>query len=282
MPPDHPLWRCPLCAQPLHGDDDGLHCDVGHRFDRAREGYVNLLPAHHKRSHDPGDGKAMVRSRREFLDRGHYRPLARRLAELSEAAYRQRQGESFRLLDSGCGEGHYIGQIAETLGAPLRRDLHLGGSDIAKEAVRLAAKRHRAVHFAVASSHALPIADARLDLVLCVFAPHHPEELCRVLKPGGRFLHVTPAPHHLYALRQQVYDTPTPHTPAATGIAGLQHLERQELRYPLLLDQPGDPARLLAMTPYYWHANEATQHRIAVLDRLETEAHFFIDLHGRP
>ena len=272
------LWRCPVCREPLDAEARTLRCANGHAFDRAKEGYFNLLPANQKRSQEPGDAKAMIRSRREFLDRGYYQPLAQHLASLCEEAFRQRDetGE-FRLLDSGCGEGYYTAQVADALAAGVRPGLQVAGSDIAKEAVRLAAKRHRGVHYAVAGSHALPVADASLDLILCVFAPHYPEELKRALKPGGLFLLVTPGPRHLHALRARVYDTPKEHTPATTGIDGLHHIERHELRFDLTIDHPGDPARLLAMTPYYWHASEEKQARIAALERLDTEADFLID-----
>ena len=283
MSAEHPLWHCPVCRQSLQLEERTLRCADGHAFDRAKEGYFNLLLAHQKHSPEPGDSKAMVRNRREFLERDYYRPLAAQLAELCEAAYRERDHDApFRLLDAGCGEGYYTGRVAEALAAGLRPGLHVGGTDIAKEAVRLAAKRHPGVHFAVAGSHALPVPDAALDLILCVFAPHYPEELARVLKPGGSFILVTPGPHHLYSLREQVYDAPKPHTPAPEAIEGMEHLERLELRFELTIDHPGDPGRLLAMTPYYWHASEEKQQHIAELERLATEAHFLIDLHLRP
>ena len=59
---------------------NGLACSNRHSFDRARQGYYNLLPVQHKNSRDPGDNQAMVEARRRFLDGGHYAPLARRLA----------------------------------------------------------------------------------------------------------------------------------------------------------------------------------------------------------
>ncbi|MGN2257420.1 putative RNA methyltransferase [Pseudomonas aeruginosa] len=74
---------CPLCSAALGEVDNGVACPAGHRFDRARQGYLNLLPVQHKKSLDPGDNAAMVEARRQFLGAGHYAPLARRLAELA-------------------------------------------------------------------------------------------------------------------------------------------------------------------------------------------------------
>ena len=51
---------CPLCSAALGEVDNGVACPAGHRFDRARQGYLNLLPVQHKKSLDPGDNAAMV------------------------------------------------------------------------------------------------------------------------------------------------------------------------------------------------------------------------------
>ena len=39
---------CPLCSAPLSAVDHGVACPANHRFDRARQGYLNLLPVQHK------------------------------------------------------------------------------------------------------------------------------------------------------------------------------------------------------------------------------------------
>ncbi|HBS77040.1 MAG TPA: SAM-dependent methyltransferase, partial [Pseudomonas sp.] len=100
---------CPICHDELGAVENGVACPANHRFDRARQGYLNLLPVQHKNSRDPGDNQAMVEARRRFLDGGHYAPLAKRLAQL--AAERSPR----RWLDIGCGEGYYTAQIAQAL-----------------------------------------------------------------------------------------------------------------------------------------------------------------------
>ena len=77
------LFSCPLCGQPLAAVQQGLSCPGGHRFDRAREGYVHLLPVNQKHSRAPGDDKGMVAARRAFLERGWYRPLRETLSALA-------------------------------------------------------------------------------------------------------------------------------------------------------------------------------------------------------
>ena len=73
---------CPLDGEPLYLEGNTWRCAARHAFDVARQGYVNLLPVQHKNSRDPGDNQAMVEARRDFLDAGHYAPVARRLAGL--------------------------------------------------------------------------------------------------------------------------------------------------------------------------------------------------------
>src|SRR3546814_16844742 len=77
------MLTCPICQAPLSALDNGVVCAANHRFDRARQGYLNLLPVQHKNSRAPGDNQAMVEARRRFLDGGPYAPLARRIAELA-------------------------------------------------------------------------------------------------------------------------------------------------------------------------------------------------------
>jgi 23S rRNA (guanine745-N1)-methyltransferase len=49
------MLTCPICLAELANTDQGVVCPAGHRFDRARQGYLNLLAVQHKNSRDPGD-----------------------------------------------------------------------------------------------------------------------------------------------------------------------------------------------------------------------------------
>ena len=93
------LFRCPLCGGSLSEVPAGLRCPRGHCFDRAKEGYVNLLPVGQKHSKAPGDDKAMVAARRAFLDGGWYAPLRQAL----EALAVEWTGSAPAVLDAGCG-----------------------------------------------------------------------------------------------------------------------------------------------------------------------------------
>lgn len=277
------LWTCPLCHSPLRLEDRQYRCADGHAFDRAKEGYVNLLASNRKRSVAPGDDRHMMRSRREFLKSGHYLPLAELLARLCSEQTARTTDPAFTLLDIGCGEGYYTGYIAEALRNVIpERNLWVGGIDISKEAARMASKRHRQVQFAVASNVALPLLEGRADCALRIFAPGADAEIVRVLKPGGLFVSVVPGERHLFGLRELVYDHPREHLVALKHIDGLRHVGRQCLDYRIRIEGKGHVANLLSMTPYYWQANREKQIKIAGLTAAEVEVSFRIDSYRCP
>lgn len=106
-------YLCPVCARPLVRQEGSYVCDRGHRFDIARQGYVNLLTVQQKHSLDPGDTREQVLSRRAFLEAGFYAPIS---DALNQAALDYNaQGE---ILDVGCGEGYYSARLAQAIQAP--------------------------------------------------------------------------------------------------------------------------------------------------------------------
>ncbi len=254
---------CPICRQDLECGPKAWRCSRGHSFDVAREGYVNLLPVQQKNSADPGDSAESLRARRDFLQAGYYRGLAE--AAVDRLAPLQAQS----LLDVGCGEGTYTAAFAPIVGEII-------GLDIAKPAIQLAARRHPGVRWLVASSAALPLADASVDIVSLLFTQLHIAEIERVLIPGGHALVVTPAAEHLWSLREGLFDTVRAHQPdkfLAGFESGFVLADRQEVRLPLQLDQSA-LRQLLAMTPYVWKARPERRAALEARPCLSTTAAF--------
>lgn len=249
------MLTCPLCQGALTALDNGVACPAGHRFDRARQGYLNLLPVQHKKSRDPGDNAAMVEARRRFLDGGHYAPLARRLAEL--AAERQ----PGRWLDIGCGEGYYTAQLADAL--PEADGYAL---DISREAVKRACRRTPSLTWLVASMARVPLADASCQLLASVFSPLDWQEAQRLLAPSGGLLRMGPTRGHLMQLRERIYDEVRDYDDQkhlALIPAGMALAHSETLEYTLHLDSAEARADLLAMTPHGWRAS--AERRAAVI-----------------
>ena len=176
---------CPVCAAGLSATPDGLACAAGHRFDRARQGHVTLLPPGHRAP--SGDSAEMVADRVAFLEAGHYAGVTRALADaVGEPA-------AGALLDLGGGTGHHLAGVLN--GLPDAVGVVL---DSSAYAARRAARLHPRAIAVVADTWArLPVADGAVDRVLVVFAPPNGPEIARVLRPDGRLVVVTPADDHL-------------------------------------------------------------------------------------
>lgn len=234
--------RCPLCHQPLLQNTQGLACVNRHQFDRAKEGYFNLLPVQSKHSLEPGDAKEQLQARRLFLQAGFFESLKVRLQELISA-------DAETLLDIGCGEGYFTAGFSDAL-----PQSQIYGIDIAKAGVRLAAKTAKekpGLAYCVASSFDLPLADDSMDVVTRIYAPSKDSELCRVIKPGGKLVIVSPGENHLIGLRARLYKEVRPHAQPVTP-EGFAMLEQHRLSGDLKVGERDMRAALLAMTPFTW------------------------------
>jgi len=263
------MWSCPHCSEQLQLTEagSGWACINGHQFDRAREGYVNLLPASARHSRKPGDSDAMIAARRRIHDAGLYQRLAATIGEMLQPL------ESVaNMLDLGCGEGYY-GDALQA--AHPRAQLH--GVDISRAAIRLAAKRHRHALFAVASSFQLPLPMASQDIVLRVFAPADDSQLLRVLAPGSAYLEVGPAGEHLWELRERLYQQPRPHAESRRVIAGLELESEQELSYRLDIDRQL-LTDLVAMTPFAHRGHREKRDSLLAIDQLSLQMAFVLRL----
>lgn len=260
-------FSCPVCGRPLTDTESGLCCQQGHSFDRSRAGYVNLLRSQQSSLKRHGDDKRMLIARRDFLNRGHYAPLRDALCEAVQAIA-PAQG---LLADAGCGEGYYTAHLASRLPR-----LTVCGIDISKDALRMAASRHRDMELAVASVFALPLASRSTDVLLSVFAPTADAEFARVVKPQGYLVRVIPTARHLYGLKAAIYDQVRLNKPERTDIDGFMLCKREELALDLTLSDPDDIRHLFEMTPYYYKTGIADQQRLLALASLSTELGFAI------
>jgi len=267
--PDDPIacYVCPLCTAPLQLNQKSYVCENNHRFDLAKEGYLNLLPVQFKHSAEPGDNKQMMQARREFLEAGYYEPMAKAVAMMIDA------NQLKHLLDLGCGEGYYSRKIEGFCANKMK----LHGVDIAKFAIAAAAKKQPNARFIVASSNRLPYADQYFDFVLRVFAPSNDDELKRVLKASGFLLTVTPGPRHLWQLKEFIYAEVKEHALESELPQGFARIDSQRISYKIA-PNPQQRIALLQMTPFAWRANESVQQAIKDAAELEIETDFILTL----
>ena len=265
-------WQCPLCGGPLTGEQD-LKCPSGHCFDRAREGYWHLLPVQSMRTKAPGDSKEMVAARRAFLNAGYYGIFGQAVGELC-LQYGQPAAPDapLHLLDAGCGEGWYDRCIAQQFAAA-GKPLQLAGFDIAKPAVRLAAKALPTAKYAVASSFGQPVRTGWADVLLNCFSPFAQEEFLRVLRPGGRMIYVVPGAEHLYQMKAVLYEKPYKNPVQQVEYPGFRAIDEREVQGTITVPAAQLEA-LFAMTPYFWKTPHAGALRLAAKQSLTTEIGF--------
>lgn len=241
--------RCPLCANPLTPDGAALRCLLGHSFDVARQGYVNLLTG---RNPSIGDTPEMMAARARVLDAGHFAVVSAAIAEAArECAY-----GSGLVVDVGAGTGHYLAELLDR--RPDRVGLAL---DVAKPAVKRAARAHpRAGAVLCDTWHGLPLADGCADLVLNVFAPRNGPEFHRILRPDGTLVVVTPRADHLRELVETLgllgVDPAKEHRLTAS-LGRWFHPARQHTATRRLDLSHADALALAAMGPSAWHTDPA-------------------------
>ncbi len=268
---------CPICAQPLSDYGQTWQCPAGHSFDVAREGYVNLRRGHKKLPEMAGDSPEMLRARREFLERGFYEPLSDVINERVATAVATQPAPV--IVDVGCGEGYYLRRLAAALDG---RPTHLFGVDIAKTAVRMAAKRGGGGYgrYLVADvNEKLPFADQSAYVLLNLFAPRHLAEFARLVTPGGQLLIAIPASDHLQSLRDRfalIGIQPEKLTHVSAQFASLFTIQpAQIVTFPLRLENDA-LYWLIQMMPGARHLTAGQQEVIAHTAVVETVASFVV------
>lgn len=252
---------CPLDSQPLAHSDKHWHCEAGHSFDIARQGYVHLLPVQKKRTKNPGDSKDMVAARQRFLASGFYKPIAEavNLAALVP--------ENASYLDAGCGEGYYLRELIES--ASESCELSVLGVDISKSAVLAAAKLDSRCQWLVASNANLPVLPESVDRILCLFGFPIYSEFARVLKSGGRIIQADAGYEHLRELREIIYpELKPPKDSRAVDPEGFKLLSTETVHYTIDLPGRDEISDLLAMTPHLYRASPEGRQKAAALETI--------------
>lgn len=186
------MLLCPVrgCHLILSREERHLFCWRGHSFDVARSGYINLLQPQERRSKEPGDTPAAVAARRRLHDLGVTEPLLHAIAEIMAAS------PDDTVLDAGCGDGFYLGNLARRTGFAGH------GIDISTRAIDAAARRYPECEWIVANADRfVPYSDGAFSIALSITARMNPDEFRRVLRPGGCLVVALPAPDDLMELR---------------------------------------------------------------------------------
>ncbi len=258
---------CPVCSGELIKTENTYKCDKNHSFDRAKEGYVNLLSGKHKAGELIGDNRDMAKSRRLFLEKGHYDFLAQSICS--------QINKNDNVLDISCGEGYYTDYFRRKTGA------QVSGFDISKEMIKLAAKKYKETFFFVANIARIPVKDESIDTAVQICAPFSEKEFARILKKDGKLLSVVPGRKHLWEMKKVLYKTPYENNEDDTVYESLILTDEITVNNTISLNSSEEIMSLFAMTPYYYRTSAQDKEKLAGLSVLETQAEFKIRVFTR-
>ena len=267
---------CPVCNFPLEKVGNCFRCEKNHSFDIAKSGYVNLLMSQKNSQKRHGDDKLMIKARSEFLNAGFYKPLCDKIiAKLHEYS-----SSSGVLLDIGCGDSWYTGQVEKSFFS-VSKDFDIFAIDISKAAVEFSAKRNDGINFAIASAFKIPMADNSCDIVLSIFAPYDLVECQRLLKKGGIFLRAIPLENHLMGLKKAVYDKAYANVVDNDELDGFELISSSQIKGEIVLTENSQILNLFMMTPYYYKTSEKDQKKLDLLSNLRTEIEFEVRVYRK-
>lgn len=263
-------YRCPVCGHTLLKEARSYRCDLGHSFDIARQGYVNLLTVDKKHSLHPGDTREQVLSRRAFLEGGFYAPIGDTLVRVAREL-----NASGPILDVGCGEGYYCTKLAHALSC------ELAGLDISKEAVRCAAAKYKNFDWLCATAAHIPVADRSVGLLTSLFAVTLPEEFARVLHPDGYFFQVLAAQDHLLGLKDIIYpELKLKEKDSVPALPGFALVRSVPIRFSFTVE--GEQVQnLLSMTPHLYRISKAGADALRSTQQLSDTASCILNVYRR-
>lgn len=260
---------CPICREKLIKENRSYKCKNNHTFDISKWGYINLLLDNQKHSKTPGDDKDMVLSRKYFLEKDYYKGISDKLNETVLKNIKNTD-EKINILDIGCGEGYYTGNLKNFLD---KKNIpnEIIGIDISKEAVISGAKSHKGINWIVASATNIPVRDNSLDFIICMFAKIIPEEKMRTLKKGGKLIIVSTGENHLLQMKEVVYENVRKdfYSPIE-DLKIFKYVETINCTYKTFIKENESIKNLFNMTPYRWRSPREGIEKLFSLSELET------------
>lgn len=260
--------KCPVCDSELYAIEQMrlYKCDQNHSFDMAKEGYINLLLSHEKKSKNPGDSQEMVVSRQSFLSKGFYEPISDEINKTVKAYFKRVNECPETFLDLGCGEGYYLKRLIQSLD---HAATEYYGLDISKSAVKLASRHHKEAHWIVANSFFTPFMTQSLSGILSVFSPIDMSECKRMLKKEGVLIRVFPETNHLMQLKEVIYPEikVKEYEQYLNDLEGLEVISVKNVTYDMTLKNE-NLVELLLMTPHFWRVKEENKKALLKMDTI--------------
>ncbi|MBQ8392890.1 MAG: methyltransferase domain-containing protein [Clostridia bacterium] len=255
---------CPICQRPLAKSDSSLKCELGHSYDFAKSGYINLLNPGKKNNAKTGESKEMIQARTSFFASGHYQKIKEYLIELIKDYKKD------LIIDAGCGEGYYTEGVAEKY-----PESTVIGFDMSKHGAEHGSKSSRAkgianTFYAVSNIFNMPLYDECADVIINLFAPVPYEEFARVLKKGGYLIIGASGAKHLIGLKGILYENVYLNELNVHKNAAFEHICIKNLTYDIEIFGNDTIMKLFTMTPYYHHTSDADKNKLSAISKLNT------------
>ncbi len=246
-------FKCPICKSGFSRAGNSLKCDMGHSFDIASSGYINLLKPGKMNNSKAGDSKEMIRARSNFFLSNAYLPVRKKICELVG------RFKNDLIIDAGCGEGYYTEGVAECY-----PNSDVIGFDMSKFGCEHGAKGARRVGksnilYSVSSIFEMPLEDGCADVIINMFAPVANKEFLRVLATQGHLIVVSSGIEHLNGLKAVLYDDVYNNEEKFPSYDGFELLGVENLKYEATIEGSDTIYNLFTMTPYF--------HRTSVQDK---------------
>lgn len=257
MEQNEALFRCPVCHGEIKVDDGkSLLCMNAHRFDLAKQGYVNMLTTPSKTKYD----KRMFDGRKMMNEAAFFEPMLARLSEIIGRSLEPAEDKRIFLLDAGSGEGSHLMTLREMVSRRIQAGVLGVGIDISKEGVLMAAKNDSSNLWCVADLAKCPFADKSFNVILNILSPSNYSEFDRLLADDGVLIKVIPDSEYLKELRSVFYEQDDRREYSNEQTIQLfdrsfELLDQERIRYSVPLN-PVELEHLVYMTPLSWSAAE--------------------------
>ena len=257
MEQNEAVFRCPVCHGGMQVDEGkSLLCTNAHRFDLAKQGYVNMLTTPSKTKYD----KRMFDGRKMMNEADFFEPLLERLSEIIGRQQTAVSDKGVLLLDAGCGEGSHLTALHTKVSRLVQKDVMGFGIDISKEGIQLAARDDGSNIWCVADLAKCPFADQSFHFILNILSPSNYAEFERLLTDNGLLIKVIPDSEYLKELRAVLYEQDERRAYSNEQTVELfdrsfELLGQERIQYTVSLD-PVQLEHLVHMTPLSWGAAE--------------------------
>ncbi|SEI47118.1 hypothetical protein SAMN05421831_102207 [Allopseudospirillum japonicum] len=194
------IWlKCPLCGRGLRVDLHAHFYTCGeHAFSKNAQGYVDLRKVQRPTCKPIGEPVGM----QVLLQQG-FETLSDQVNRWALASCQSRELASVRLVQLGCGRGHWLARLRRYLLRNLR--VFMLGLDTQTEHLAYASAQTPAIHWMAATRVDVPILKQKADLALVVQERLVVQELVRILPVGGHLLWLSVASDNFGALRKQLH-----------------------------------------------------------------------------